>query len=148
MNRRRPSRTFLRVFSAFYLIFAMTLTGLVIGSIVADDRASEASAVVREVEHRGARTLVAIQFTTSRGETCDAHFRVAVKANRTVTTGDRIRVHYAESDPCFGVQEVGDRSAWFIALIGVVLLTVAAILAYVVWRRPRPPLPLRYAGMP
>ncbi|GAA2184989.1 DUF3592 domain-containing protein [Micromonospora lupini] len=148
MNRRRPSRTFLRVFSAFYLVFAMTLTGLGIWSIVVHRRAAEASAVVREVEHRGARTFVTVQFTTSRGETCDVRFPVAVKANRAVTTGDRIRVAYAESDPSFGVQEIGNRSRWFIALIGVALLAVAAILAYVVWRRPRPPLPLRYAGMP
>ncbi|MEU7843478.1 hypothetical protein AB0B39_21280 [Micromonospora sp. NPDC049114] len=148
MNRRRPSRTFLRVFSAFYLVFAMTVTGLVIWSIAADRGASEASAVVRDVEHRGARTILTVQFTTSRGETCEADFSAAVDANRAVTAGERIHVHYAESNPCFGVREVGDRTPWFILLIGVALLTVAAILAYVVWRRPRPPLPLRYANMP
>ncbi|MGC4864109.1 hypothetical protein ACLQ3B_01580 [Micromonospora sp. DT53] len=148
MNRRRPSRTFLRVFSAFCLVFMMTLTTLAIWSAVDERRGSEAEAEVLDVEHRGGRTFVTVQFSTSRGEVCEARFRAAVSANRSVTIGERIRVHYAKSDPCARVREVGDRSGWFIIVIAVVLLIAFGIMAYVTWRRPRPQLPLRYAGMP
>ncbi|TNH30804.1 hypothetical protein FHG89_05675 [Micromonospora orduensis] len=148
MDRRRPSRTFLRVFSAFCLVFAVTLTALSTWSLVADRRGSEAESTVLDVEHQGGRTIVTVQFSTSRGEVCEATFRVAVGANRAVTTGERIRVHHSESEPCLGVREVGDHSRWYMALIAVLLLIVFGVLAYVAWRRPRPPLPLRYAGMP
>ncbi|MCO1595544.1 hypothetical protein M8C17_10235 [Micromonospora sp. RHAY321] len=103
---------------------------------------------VLEVEHRGARTFLTVQFTTNRGEVCESSLRVTVDANRAVSTGQRIRVRYAKSDPCLRVSEVGDHSGWFTLLIAVVLLIAFAILAYVSWRRPRPPIPLRYAGMP
>ncbi|MEV7988543.1 DUF3592 domain-containing protein [Micromonospora sp. NPDC085948] len=148
MNRRRPSRSFLRVFSAFCLVFVMTLTTLAAWSALDERRGSEVEAEVLDVEHRGPRTFVTVQFSTSRGEVCEARFRVAVGANRSVTIGKRIRVHHAKSDPCARVREVGDRSGWFILLIAVVLLIAFSIMAYVAWRRPRPPLPLRYAGMP
>ncbi|MGW3888341.1 hypothetical protein ACWD69_06615 [Micromonospora chokoriensis] len=148
MNRRRPSRTFLRVFSAFCLVFAMTLTAAATWSLVDDRRGSETEATVLDVEHRGERTFVTVQFSTSGGEVCEASFRVAVGANRSVTTGERMRVHHSDSRPCSSVREVGDHSRWYMILIAAVLLTVFGILAYVTWRRPRPPLPLRYAGMP
>ncbi|MET8040225.1 DUF3592 domain-containing protein [Micromonospora sp. NPDC005215] len=148
MKRRRPSRTFLRVFSAFCLVFVITLTALSTWSLVDERRGSEADARVLDVEHRGERTFVTVQFSTSRGEVCEARFRVAVDANRSVTTGERVRVNHARSAPCLRVREVGDHSGWYIILIAVVLLIAFGILAYVAWRRPRPPLLLRYAGMP
>ncbi|WP_167524785.1 DUF3592 domain-containing protein [Micromonospora taraxaci] len=137
------------MFSAFCLVFVITLTALSTWSLVDDHRGSEAEATVLDVEHRGERkTFVTVQFNTSGGEVCEADFRVAVDANRSVTTGDRIRVHHSESRPCLSVREVGDHSRWYMILIAAVLLTAFGILAYVAWRRPRPPLPLRYAGMP
>ncbi|MGW9192650.1 hypothetical protein [Micromonospora chersina] len=148
MVRRRPSRRFLRAFSAFGLVFAIALTALATWSIVDDSRGSEAVAEVLDVEHHGARTFLTVRFTTGRGEVCQAIFRVSVDANRTVNTGDRIRVHHPRSEPCLRVREAGDRSGWLIALVAVVLLLAFAILTHVAWRRPRPPLPLRYAGMP
>ncbi|MEV4822954.1 DUF3592 domain-containing protein [Micromonospora sp. NPDC049274] len=148
MTRRRPSRTFLRVFSAFYLVLAMTGAALAIWSIAGEQRRSEASAEVLDVEGRGTRTILTVQFSTAHGEACEESFRSSVAANRAVTIGERIRVTYGESHPCRGVREVGDRSPWYIFIIAVVILAAAVIMAYIVWRRPRPPLPLRYAGMP
>lgn len=148
MNRQRPSRTFLRVFSAFGLALAIALTAAGTWSLVDDSRGSEAEATVLDVEQRGRRTLVTVQFETSGGEVCEADFRVAVDENRAVATGDRIRVRHSDSRPCVSVREVGDHSRWYMILIAAVLLTAFGILAYVAWRRPRPPLPLRYAGMP
>ncbi|MGQ5264383.1 hypothetical protein ACTWLT_26905 [Micromonospora sp. ZYX-F-536] len=148
MNRRRPSRTFLRVFSMFSLVFATSITVIGAWSITDERRGSEAVADVLEVEHRGARTFLTVRFTTNRGEVCESSLRATVDANQAVSTGQRIRVHYAKSDPCLRVREVGDHSGWFILLIAVVLLIAFAILAHVSWRRPRPPIPLRYAGMP
>ncbi|MEU5782006.1 hypothetical protein [Micromonospora lupini] len=136
------------MFSAFYLVFAMTGVVLLAWSIVGEQRRSEASAEVLDVEGRGTRTFLTVKFSTARGEVCEADFRSSVAANRAVTIGERVRVTYGESDPCLGVREVGDRSPWYILIIAVVILTAAVIMAYVVWRRPRPPLPLRYAGMP
>ncbi|MFF4880018.1 DUF3592 domain-containing protein [Micromonospora sp. NPDC000668] len=148
MNRRRPSRTFLRVFSMFGLIFAVALTALATWSIADEHRGSEAAAEVLDVEHRGARTFLTVQFTTDGGEVCGSTLRVTVDGNRAVSVGERIRVHYAKSDPCLRVREPGDQSGWAIILGAMVLLITFAILTYVAWRRPRPPLPLRYAGMP
>lgn len=148
MVRRRPSRRLLRAFSAFGLVFTFALTALATWSIVDDSRGSEAVAEVLDVEHRGARSFLTVRFTTGRGEVCQALLRVPVDASRTVGTGDRIRVHHAGSDPCLRVREAGDRSGWLIALVAVALLLTFAILTRVAWRRPRPPLPLRYAGMP
>ncbi|MEV1156085.1 DUF3592 domain-containing protein [Micromonospora chokoriensis] len=136
------------MFSAFCLVFVITLTALSTWSLVDDHRGSDAEASVLDVEQRGERTFVTVRFSTSRGEVCEARFRVSVGANRSVTTGDRIRVHHSESRPCLSVREVGDHSRWYMILIAAVLLTAFGILAYVAWRRPRPPLPLRYAGMP
>ncbi|MDG4840810.1 hypothetical protein O7631_30150 [Micromonospora sp. WMMD967] len=136
------------MFSAFCLVFVITLTAAATWSLVDDGRGSEAEATVLDVEQRGARTFVTVQFSTSGGEVCEADFRVAVDANRSVTTGDRMRVHHSKSEPCLSVREVGDHSRWYMILIAPVLLTVFGTLAYVSWRRPRPPLPLRYAGMP
>ncbi|MGW0214750.1 hypothetical protein ACWDXH_10175 [Micromonospora chokoriensis] len=136
------------MFSAFGLALAIALTAAVTWSLVDDSRGSEAEATVLDVEQRGRRTLVTVQFETSGGEVCEADFRVAVDANRSVTTGDRMRVHHSESRPCVSVREVGDHSRRYMILIAAVLLTAFGILAYVAWRRPRPPLPLRYAGMP
>lgn len=136
------------MFSIFGLVFAIALTVLGTWSVADERRGSESVADVLDVEHRGARTFLTVQFTTNRGEVCESILRVTVDANRTVSTGQRIRVHYAKSDPCLRMREVGDQSGWFIVLISMVLLITFAILTYVVWRRPRPPLPLRYAGMP
>ncbi|MFF0230639.1 hypothetical protein ACFYPH_08540 [Micromonospora sp. NPDC005252] len=136
------------MFSAFYLAFAMTGVALVAWSLAGEQRGSETSAEVLDVEGRGTRTILTVQFSTERGEVCEASFRSSVAANRAVTIGERIRVTYGETHPCLGVREVGDRSPWYIFIIAVVILTAAVIMAYVVWRRPRPPLPLRYAGMP
>ncbi|MFG3423810.1 hypothetical protein ACIBTZ_31375 [Micromonospora sp. NPDC049460] len=148
MNRRRPSRNLLRVFSAFSLVFAIVLTALATWSITDERRGSEAVAEVMDVEHRGARTFLTVQFTTNRDEVCESVLRVTVDANRAVTIGEYIRVHHAEGDPCLRVREAGDQSGWLIILVAVVLLITFTILTYVAWRRPRPSLPLRYAGMP
>ncbi|MGW5576374.1 hypothetical protein [Micromonospora chokoriensis] len=136
------------MFSAFGLALAIALTAAGTWSLVDDSRGSEAEATVLDVEQRGRRTLVTVQFETSGGEVCEADFRVAVDENRAVATGDRIRVRHSDSRPCVSVREVGDHSRWYMILIAAVLLTAFGILAYVAWRRPRPPLPLRYAGMP
>ncbi|MFG2010860.1 DUF3592 domain-containing protein [Micromonospora sp. NPDC048868] len=148
MDRRRLSRTFLRVFSMFGLVFVIALTALGTWSAADERRGSEAVADVLDVEHHGTKTFLTVQFTTNRGETCESSLRVTVDANRAVSAGQHIRVRYAKSDPCLRVREVGDHSGWFMVPIAVVLLITFAILTYVVWRRPRPPLPLRYAGMP
>lgn len=126
----------------------MTGVALVGWSIADEQRRAEASAEVLDVEGRGTRTILTVQFSTARGEVSKESFHSSVAANRAVTIGERICVTYGESHPCLGVREVGDRSPWHILIIAVVILTVAVIMAYVVWRRPRPPLPLRYAGMP
>ncbi|MFC4146056.1 DUF3592 domain-containing protein [Micromonospora mangrovi] len=148
MRRRRPGRTLLRVFSAFGLVFALTLTTIAIWSVMDERRGSETVADVLTVEHRGARTFLTVRFTTDRGEVCESDLRVTVDANRTVTTGQPVRVHYAGNDPCLRVREVGDRGGWFIVLPAVVLLIAFAVLTRLAWRRPRPRLPLRYANMP
>lgn len=148
MDRRRPIRNLLRVFSAFGLVFAIVLAALASWSVADERGGSEAIAEVLEVEHRGARTFLTVQFTTNHGEVCESFLRVSVDANRAMTTGDRIRVHHARSDPCLRVREAGDRSGWLVLLVAVTLLIAFAILTYLAWRRPRPPLPLRYAGMP
>ncbi|MEU2661033.1 DUF3592 domain-containing protein [Micromonospora sp. DT46] len=136
------------MFSMFGLVFAIALTVLGTWSAADERRGSEAEADVLDVEHHGTRTFLTVQFTTNRGEMCESSLRVTVDANRAVSAGQRIRVHYTKSDPCLRVREVGDQSEWVMVLIAVVLLITFAILTYVVWRRPRPPLPLRYAGMP
>ncbi|MFV2116284.1 DUF3592 domain-containing protein [Micromonospora sp. LOL_025] len=148
MQRRRPSRTLLRVFSAFGLAFALVLTALATWSVVDERQGSEAVAEVLDVEQRGARTYLTVQFITNQGEMCESLMRVTVDANRAVSTGDRIRVRLAKSDPCLRVRESDDQSGWLIILVAAALLVTFAIVAYVAWRRPRTPLPLRYAGMP
>lgn len=132
----------------FGLVFAIALTALATWSMADDRRGSETVAEVLDVEHRGARTFLTVRYTTGHGEVCQADFRVSVDANRAVSTGDRIRVRHARSDPCLRVREAGDQSGWLIILVAVALLITFGILTYVSWRRPRPPLPLRYAGMP
>ncbi|WP_446219376.1 hypothetical protein [Micromonospora sp. IBHARD004] len=148
MNRRRPSRNFMRVFSTFGLVFAVALTAIGTWSMADERRGSEAVAEALDVEQQGARTFLTVQFTTNRGEVCQSRLRVTVDANRAVGTGDRIRVRHAKSDPCLRVREAGDQSGWLIVLVAAVLVITFAIVTYVAWRRPRPPLPLRYAGMP
>ncbi|SCL37990.1 hypothetical protein GA0070624_6059 [Micromonospora rhizosphaerae] len=148
MHRRRPSRNFLRVFSTFGLVFAIALTALATSSIADERRGSEAVAEVLDVERLGARTFLTVQFTTNRGEACESRLRVTVDANRAVSTGEHIGVHHAKNNPCLRVREASDQSRWFIILVAVALLVTFGILTYVAWRRPRPPLPLRYAGMP
>ncbi|MGW1059163.1 hypothetical protein [Micromonospora rubida] len=136
------------MFWKFGLVFAIALTMLATWSIADERRGSDAVAEVAGVEHRGARTFLTVQFTTDRGEVCQSTLRVTVDANRAVSTGERIRVHHAKSDPCLRVREAGDQSGWLIILVAVALLITFAILTYGVWRQPRPPLPLRYADMP
>lgn len=148
MNRRRPSRNFMRLFSTFGLVFAVALTAIATWSMADERRGSEAVAEALDVEQQGARTFLTVQFTTNRGEVCQSRLRVTVDANRAVGTGDRIRVQHAKSDPCLRVREAGDQSGWLIVLVAAVLVITFAIVTYVAWRRPRPPLPLRYAGMP
>lgn len=148
MDRRRPSRIFLRVFSTFGLVFAIVLAVLGTWSIADELRGSEAIAEVLDVNDRGARTFLTVRFTTDRGEVCESRLRVTVAANRDVRTGERIRVHHAKSEPCLRAREVGDQSGWLIMLVAVIFVITFAVMAYVAWRRPRPPLPLRYAGMP
>ncbi|MEU8299698.1 DUF3592 domain-containing protein [Micromonospora sp. NPDC048909] len=148
MRRRRPSRTFLQVFSTFGLALALVLTALATWSVVDERQGSEAAAEVMDVEHRGARTFLTVQFTTNQGEMCESRLRVTADANRAVNTGDRIRVRLAKSDPCLRVREADDQSGWLVILVEAALLIMFAIMTYLAWRRPRTPLPLRYAGMP
>jgi len=136
------------VFATFGLVFAVALTALGTWSVADELRGSEARAEVLDVEHRGAKTFLTVRFTTSRGEVCESRLRVAGGANREVTAGERIRVHHAKSDPCLRVREAGDQSGWLIMLVAVIFVITFAVMAYVAWRRPRPSLPLRYAGMP
>ncbi|WP_141722429.1 hypothetical protein [Micromonospora haikouensis] len=148
MHRRRPNRTLLRAFSTFGLVFATVCVALAAWSIADEHRGSGAVAEVLDVEQRGAKTFLTVQFSTNHGEVCQSRLRVATSANRAVSAGQRIRVHHAKSDPCLRVREDGDQSGWLIILVAVALLIVFGIMTYVAWRRPRPPLPLRYSGMP
>ncbi|MGC5289248.1 hypothetical protein [Micromonospora sp. DT231] len=135
------------MFSTFGLVFAVVLTAGGGWSVADERRGSEAAAEVRDVEHRPGRTLLTIQFTTGGGEACEATL-VRSGRGRSATVGERIPVRYAKSDPCLRVREPDDQSVWVILLIAAVLLVAFAIMSYVAWSRPRPPLPLRYAGMP
>ncbi|MER5705950.1 hypothetical protein ABT023_28935 [Micromonospora sp. NPDC002296] len=136
------------MFSTFGLAFALTLTALATWSISDERRGSDAVAEVAGVEHRGARTFLMVHFTTDRGEVCQSTLRVTVDAGQAVNIGDNVPVHHANSDPCLRVREAGDPSGGLITLVAVALLIMFAILTNVAWRRPRPPLPLRYADMP
>ncbi|MEU5905482.1 DUF3592 domain-containing protein [Micromonospora sp. NPDC047467] len=134
------------MFSVCGLLLAVVLTAAGVWSVANDHRGSETVAEVRDIEHRGVKTLLTVQFTTERGEACASTLRSA--RDRSVAVGERIPVRYAKSDPCLRVRERNDQSGWVILLIAMVLLMAFAVLSYVAWRRPRPPLPLRYAGMP
>ncbi|MCM0677997.1 hypothetical protein NCC78_25455 [Micromonospora phytophila] len=134
--------------STFGLAFALVLTALATWSVLDERQGSEAVAEVLDVEHRGARTFLTVQFTTNQGEVCESLLRVTADANRAVSIGERIRVRLAKSDPCLRVREADDQSGWLVILVAVALLITFAIATYVAWRRPRTPLPLRYAGMP
>ncbi|MCX4473510.1 hypothetical protein OOK41_24935 [Micromonospora sp. NBC_01655] len=148
MKRRLPGKTLLGLFSTFGLIFAIVWMTMAIWSIADDLRGSETAAEVVDVEHSGARTFLTVRFTTNSGEACESRVRVTVDANRAVHTGEHVGVHYARSSPCLRVRESGDHSMWLFPVVGVVLPIVFGIMAYAAWRRPRPALPPRYAGMP
>jgi hypothetical protein len=62
MQRRRTSRTLLRVLSGFGLAFALVLTALATWSVVDERQGSEAVAEVLDVEQRGARTYLRGRF--------------------------------------------------------------------------------------
>ncbi|SNT58645.1 hypothetical protein SAMN05421812_11137 [Asanoa hainanensis] len=131
------------MFSTFGLVFAIVLAALGTWSVADELRGSAAPAEVLDVDDRGGRTFLTVRFTTERGDVCESRLRVTVGDNRDVRAGERIQVHHAKTDPCLRVREAGDQSGWLIMAIAPVFVIAFAIMSYVAWRRPRPPLPLR-----
>ncbi|MGW0432760.1 hypothetical protein ACWDV4_09475 [Micromonospora sp. NPDC003197] len=147
-RRRRPGRTFLRVFSTFALVFSITYTSMSIWSLADDRQGSLTSAEVVHVEHMGTKTFLTVQFSTKSGEVCEASLHVANAANRAVSIGEHISIHYAKTNPCLRVREANDNSEWLTPGGGMLFVIVFGVMAYLAWRRPRPALPPRYADMP